>query len=67
MIIAVRPVHCRDETLARDVVISTKIKARIVGDRELKSSRVDIAVIAGHAQAVEGVVDVTPFIQLTSQ
>ena len=71
---------------ARDLAISTKIKARIVGDRELKSSQVEIAVVAGHvvlaglvdsqakidrfvghAQAVEGVVDVTPFIQLTSQ
>jgi osmotically-inducible protein OsmY len=69
-----------------DLAISTRIKARIVGDRDLKSSQVEVAVIAGHvvlaglvdsqakidrfvghAQAVEGVVDVTPFIQLTSR
>jgi hyperosmotically inducible periplasmic protein len=70
----------------RDGAIGAKIKARIIGDRELKSSQVEIAVVGGHvvlaglvdsqakidrfvshAQAVEGVVDVTPFIQLTSQ
>ncbi len=39
-----------------DFTISTKLKARIIGDGDLKASQVDMAVIAGHV-VLTGVVD----------
>lgn len=39
-----------------DFTISTKLKARIIGDGDLKASQVDLAVIAGHV-VLTGVVD----------
>ena len=40
----------------QDLQISTKIKARIIGDGALRVSQVDMAVVAGHA-VLAGVVD----------
>ena len=39
-----------------DVTIGAKLKARIIGDGDLKASQVDIAVFAGHV-VLTGVVD----------
>jgi osmotically-inducible protein OsmY len=43
-------------SMTSDLAISAKLKARIIGDGELKASQVDVAVIAGHV-VLTGVVD----------